>query len=105
MALQENVKPLVPAVIAWKVGAATTMIVKLRAALKAGVPLSVTRTVTGLVVPAWTAVALHANNPVAGSMIAPAGNPGSRQKARVYAGTSLSEAMLVSRSVVPAWMI
>src|ERR1051325_1183440 len=87
------------------VSGATTPIRKLFVSLKAGVPLSVTRTVTALVVPGWATVGFQTKSPSAGPMVAPGGAPGSRLKVSVCGGKSGSVAEVASLKVAPAWRV
>ena len=66
--------------------------------LIAGLPLSVTRTVTGNV-PEAEGVQLKA--PVDPLIVAPEGAPGSSENVSVLAGTSASDAVAVKVSVAP----
>src|SRR2546427_12112913 len=68
--------------------------------LIAGIPLSVTRTVTGLL-PTWPAVGVQLNAPVVPLIVAPAGAPASNEKVRVFAGMSESVAVAVNVTGVP----
>src|SRR5436309_846173 len=54
------------------------------AALMAGEPLSVTRTVTVFVLGPWASDGVQVNRPLVGLMLAPAGKPGSRTQTLVY---------------------
>src|SRR5580765_7037 len=76
-----------------------TVIVMVCAALMAGKPLSVTRTVIEAVLGPCASVGVQLKTPVDGSMPAPAGAPASRLKVRIWAGRSASvaEAVNVSR--------
>src|SRR2546423_14580144 len=58
---------------------------------RAGEPSSVTRILMEFV-PTLAALGIQANDPVAGSMLVPAGAPGSRGKVMVWAGKSASVA-------------
>src|SRR6185295_13826490 len=78
--------------------AAPTVIEIASKALNAGVPLSVTRTVTGNV-PAAEGVQLKA--PVEPLIVAPAGAPASSEKVKVFAGTSASVAVAVKVTATP----
>src|SRR6266851_1659133 len=82
-------------------GAGSTMILKLRVALRLGVPLSLTRTVARLVLGAGTAIGVQLNSPVAGLIAAPAGKALSRLKVSISGGASGSEATIVKVSVCP----
>src|SRR5438067_1231799 len=77
--------------IAASVGAeltSVTRIVIVRLSLWGGAPLSVTRTVTRLIEGPCASAGVQVNTPVFGSIIAPAGAPGSRLKLRVSFGRS-----------------
>src|SRR2546425_8954891 len=73
-------------------GAGSTVIWKVRVALKLGVPPSVTRTVAMLVLPACAADGVQLNWPVNGLIVAPGGEPLSRLKVSVSGGKSGSAA-------------
>src|SRR5512138_2653288 len=68
--------------------------------LMGGTPLSVTRTVSVLVEGPWSGSGVQLKTPLDESMVAPAGAPGSRLKARVWAGRSESVARTVKVSRV-----
>src|SRR5438477_13196627 len=87
------------AMVARKAGRTTTR--SKRVEKSAGEPSSVTRTLT-LFVPTFAAVGIQANDPVAGSMVAPAGAPASNVKVKVCAGKSESLAAAVKLSSLPA---
>src|SRR5258708_40369577 len=82
-------------------GTGSTMILKLRVALRLGVPLSLTRTGARLVLGAGTAKGTQLNNPVAGLIVAPVGKALSRLTASFSGGASGSEAKIVKVSVFP----
>src|SRR6266853_5138608 len=67
-------------------------------ALSAGVPLSVTRIVTGKVP---VAVGVQLKAPVEALIVAPAGAPASNENVSTFAGTSESVAVAVKVSVTP----
>src|SRR5437899_1291426 len=72
-------------------------------ALKGGSPLSVTRRVMKLVDGMGASDIFQVNNPVVGSMAAPAGAPGSRLKVNVWTALSESVAVAVNETVSPIW--
>src|SRR4026209_1601226 len=65
--------PLSGAVISLMRGGRTTNTVKLRVALKEGIPLSLTRMVMVLVLGVCCGEGVHVNKPSAGSIVAPEG--------------------------------
>src|SRR6266702_965466 len=72
-----------------------TMTVIVSAPLSGGTPLSVTRMVIEFVLGPWVSLGVQLKRPVAGSMLAPAGAPGSSEKVSVLAGMSASLAVTV----------
>src|SRR5438309_2625202 len=82
-----------------------TTIVIVCAALKLPKPLSFTRTVTAAVLGPWASLGVQVNMPVAGSMLAPAGAPGSRLKVKVCAGLSASVAEAVKVKRLPSLIV
>src|SRR6266496_563886 len=84
-------------------GGETTTIVNDFASLKRGVPLSVTRTVMGLVLGPSASPGVQVSTPMFGSMLTPAGAE-TRLNVNVFAGTSGSLAVLVTMSVVDSLM-
>src|SRR5580765_8147183 len=70
-------------------------------ALSGGVPLSVTRTVTGYTAGPWALSGFQRNEPLLALMVAPAGAPASRLNLNVFAGTSASVAAAVKVKVPP----
>ena len=81
------------------VGKAYTMTANVFTLLWGGEPESVTRTFTKFVVEASATSGVQLNRPVAASMLAPRGAPGSRLKDSACAGTSTSVAVAVKCSV------
>src|SRR5437867_12497115 len=79
-----------------------TMMVNVLASSSVGEPLSATRTVTTFVLGAWFVEGVHEKTPLAGSILAPAGAPGSRLKVNALAGRSTSVAVLVKVRVLPS---
>src|SRR6516165_10185517 len=69
--------------------------------LRAGEPLSVTRTVTELVVLTSRSLVGSVKSPLVGSMLARGGAPGARLNESVCCGTSASVAELEIESVMP----
>ena len=79
-----------------------TAIVIVSKSSKAGVPLSVTRTVTLNVPGPSASVGVQLKTPVCGSIVAPAGAPASRVNVSVSSGRSGSLAAAVNVSSVPS---
>src|ERR1043166_7728080 len=76
-----------------------------RVALRLGVPLSVTRTVTMFVL---GSDGVHVNKPLLASMAAPAGAPASRVNVNVCGGWSVSVALIAKLRVwltVTSWLL
>ena len=73
-----------------------TKIVNVLLSVSVGEPLSATRTVITFVPGAWLVEGVHEKTPVAGSILAPLGAPGSRLKVSTFAGISESVAVLVT---------
>src|SRR5665213_772547 len=80
-------------------GKTTTL--KLRVTLNGGVPLSVTDTLIRFVEGDWAIAGRQVSSPLVELIFAPAGGF-NRLQASVWAGTSASVALLVTRSVCPA---
>src|SRR5213593_986246 len=89
---------------ALNLGGGTTVTLKEVELLSGGEPSSVTRTVKLLVVPALATGLGQANTPFVELIVAAGGATGS-EKVSALGGKSLSVALLVTRNVVPAWMI
>src|SRR4029453_10874772 len=79
-----------------------TVTLNVRVALKLGTPLSVTRTVTGLVLGPWASVGVQLTPPLLALIVMPAGAPGSILYVSVLAGTSLSLPLAVTVSRLPS---
>src|SRR2546427_118131 len=79
----------------------TTMVI-VSLSLRFGVPLSVTRKVTVLVPGPWASVGVQVNRPFVGSIVAPAGEPGSRLNVNKLVGVSESLAVAVKLNSVPS---
>src|SRR5258705_13947371 len=77
-----------------------TMIVTPCVALALGMPLSVTRTTMLFVLGPCDSSGVQVKNPLTGSILAPAGAPGSRLKLKLWTGRSESEAVAVKLTVV-----
>ena len=77
-----------------------TLIVIAAVPLRAGVPLSVARMVTGKVPGPCASVGVQLNAPVPAPIVAPAGAPASSDHVIVFAGRSASVAVTVKASVV-----
>src|SRR5437773_6021528 len=77
--------------------ASVTTTVKLLVSLEGGAPLSVTFTVIRLVLGPWASVGVQVSTPVLGFTFTPAG-PDTRLKVNVFAGRSVSLAVLVTMS-------
>src|SRR5712664_1495745 len=80
------------------------MTVKLLVSLSGGLPLSVTRTVTTLVLGPCASVGVQVNTPVAGLRLTPVGAATS-EKVSVFVGMSGSVAVLVTVRVESALMV
>src|SRR5205809_504920 len=104
MALQMIVTLSPVTLTVWMTGdaAMTTLTVKLRAALRAGEPSSVTRATIRLVLGPCASVGVQVSRPLLGLIVAPAGAPGSRLNASALAGRSGSVARFVTTSVLPS---
>src|SRR3954470_17678199 len=87
------------------VGRARTTKLNDLASLRLGEPSSVTRTVIKLVVFTSASDVDTVSRPVTALIVAVAGAPGSRLKARLFAGRSGSVAEFETVSVAPAWMV
>jgi hypothetical protein len=75
-----------------------TVTVKLCVALRLGVPLSETRNVMVFVLGPCASVGVHVSTPLAGSRFTPLGAD-TNAKVKVWAGTSLSVAVLVTVNI------
>src|SRR5712671_245911 len=82
-----------------------TVTVKVRASERFGEPSSVTRTVMALVVFASPSLVGKVKRPLAESIAAPLGAPGSRLNASKLVGMSASVALFEITRVVPAWIV
>src|SRR5204863_174172 len=78
-----------------------TVTVNVSTALSAGLPLSVTRTVIGVLAGPCASVGVQLKAPVEAPIVAPAGAPASSEKVSVFAGTSESVAEAVKVTGVP----
>src|SRR2546425_1223433 len=86
-------------------GVEVIVTVKLLVSLRAGEPLSVTRTVIVFVPGPCASVGVQVKMPVAGSITASEGAPASSEKVIVCAGRSASEAAQLMVSWVPSAMV
>jgi hypothetical protein len=82
-----------------------TVTVKLLVSLRLGEPLSVTRTVTGLLLGPCDSVGVQLNTPLPLLIVIPDGAPASRLYVKVLAGTSPSLAVAVNVKVLPSLIV
>ena len=73
--------------------------------LMLGLPSSMTRTTIIFVLGPCASVGDQVNKPLTGSMLAPAGAPGSRLKLRFCVGKSESDALMVKLTVVSSGIV
>src|SRR5512145_3278441 len=103
--MADNVSVTIPCwggVMPVRRGGLTTNTVNVRAALKGGTPLSVTRTVIALVLGVCCAVGIHVNKPLPAPIVAPEGMLPSRLNDSVCGGDSASVADAVKLKVCPS---
>src|SRR5262245_47103853 len=79
-----------------------TVTLNVLVSLKLGDPLSVTRTVTGLVLGPWASVGVQLTTPLPALIVIPAGAPGSKLYVSVLAGTSVSLPLAVTVKRLPS---
>ncbi len=105
MAFQVSWAEPVESVSGCSIGGGTTVTANDLTSLRFGAVVWVTRTVIVFVVLAEAAVVGQERTPVAESIVAPVGAPGSRLNASACGGTAGSVAELVTTSTHPAWRV
>src|SRR5262245_27000620 len=98
---QASVSWLPERLTALKRGGPSTITVTNSESLKAGVPLSVTRTVSVFVLGAGRPTVDHVNKPLVALMVAPFGAPEPRLYDNAWAGVSASVAFAVKLTICP----
>src|SRR6266478_2173106 len=102
MALQLIVTPPSDAMIDSIRGAVTTTMLNDFVSLRSATPFLVTRTVTTFVEGPSLMAGVQVNMPLAGSIVAPEGAPGSKLKLKIPGGTLVSVAETATANGTPA---